>query len=73
VRAVGIDPIYDASSTDANIPISLGIPSVCIGITRGGQGHTVSEWVQIAPIADGLAQLAWLCLAADDWLAARPS
>jgi tripeptide aminopeptidase len=73
VRAVGIDPIYDASSTDANIPISLGIPSVCVGITRGGQGHTVSEWVQIAPIADGLAQLAWLCLAADDWLAARPS
>jgi acetylornithine deacetylase/succinyl-diaminopimelate desuccinylase-like protein len=73
VRAIGIDPIYDASSTDANIPISLGIPSVCVGITRGGQGHTVAEWVQIAPIADGVAQLAWLCLAADEWLAARPS
>ena len=64
VRAIGIEPIFDASSTDANYPISLGIPSVCIGITRGGAGHTVEEFVQIAPVADGLTQLLGLCVAA---------
>jgi di/tripeptidase len=69
LRALGIEPILDASSTDANVPISRGIPAVCVGITRGGQGHTRDEWIQVPPIADGLAQLCALCLAADEQLA----
>ncbi len=43
---VGIEPeLRDETSTDANIPISLGIPAITIG--RGGKEggvHTVSEW-----------------------------
>jgi acetylornithine deacetylase/succinyl-diaminopimelate desuccinylase-like protein len=49
VRAVdahlGIRSHLDCSSTDANVPLSLGLPAVSIG--AGGQGagaHTASEW-----------------------------
>lgn len=64
LRQVGFDPVFDASSTDANIPISLGIPAVCIGITHGGLGHTTGEFIEVPPIATGLAQLGLLTLAA---------
>ena len=52
-----IEPYYTASSTDANIPLSLNIPAICIGITRSERAHTVDEWLEIPPIASGLAQL----------------
>ncbi len=60
LRALGMDPVFEASSTDANIPISLGIPAVCVGISRGSGGHTVNETIEVGPIADGLAQLVLL-------------
>lgn len=45
-RALSIEPeLRDETSTDANIPISLGIPALSIG--RGGKEggvHTTSEW-----------------------------
>ena len=46
--AVGYTPVFhDASSTDANIPISLGIPAVALGRAGdGGDTHTVHEWFQ---------------------------
>jgi di/tripeptidase len=37
VRAIGIEPTLVASSTDSNIPISLGIPAVTI--SRGGKSR----------------------------------
>jgi acetylornithine deacetylase/succinyl-diaminopimelate desuccinylase-like protein len=49
--------IFSASSTDANLPLSLGIPALCLGITRGGLAHTVKEYIDIAPIPYGLKQL----------------
>ena len=33
--------VFSAASTDANLPLSLGIPAVCLGITRGALAHTV--------------------------------
>lgn len=48
---------FTASSTDANLPLSLGIPAVCLGITRGGLAHTIKEYIDIAPIPNGLNQL----------------
>ncbi len=48
---------FSASSTDANLPLSQGIPSLCLGITRGGLAHTVREYIDIAPILPGLRQL----------------
>jgi acetylornithine deacetylase/succinyl-diaminopimelate desuccinylase-like protein len=49
VRAVdghlGIRSHVDCSSTDANIPLSLGIPAIAIGAGGiGGGAHTTSEW-----------------------------
>jgi tripeptide aminopeptidase len=44
-RALGFTPPTGASSTDANIPISLGIPAVTIdGGGRGGSAHSLDEW-----------------------------
>ena len=54
---LGIEPSYAASSTDANIPISLNIPALCIGVTYAGRAHTLEEYIQVPPIADGMAQL----------------
>jgi acetylornithine deacetylase/succinyl-diaminopimelate desuccinylase-like protein len=59
---LGLEPEYGASSTDANIPISLNIPAVCVGVTQVRQMHTLEEWLTIPPIGDGLAQLVRLCL-----------
>src|SRR5579859_5288985 len=49
IRAVdahlGIRSRLDCSSTDANIPLSLGIPAVSIGAGgQGGGAHTLKEW-----------------------------
>jgi tripeptide aminopeptidase len=44
-RALGGTPALGNGSTDANIPISLGVPAVTIG--RGGAGganHSLDEW-----------------------------
>lgn len=54
---LGIEPYYTASSTDANIPLSLNIPAICIGVTHSERAHTIDEWLEIPPIASGLAQL----------------
>jgi acetylornithine deacetylase/succinyl-diaminopimelate desuccinylase-like protein len=64
IRWIGLEPRFVASSTDANIPISLNIPSVCIGITQGVHAHTLDEYLHISPIGDGLAQLVRLSLEA---------
>ena len=41
----GIRSHLDCASTDANIPLSLGIPAVSIGVGgQGGGAHTPSEW-----------------------------
>ncbi len=61
---IGLAPKYQASSTDANIPISLHIPAVCIGITQVARSHTREEFLSVPPIGDGLAQLARLCIEA---------
>ena len=50
-------PIFSASSTDANLPLSQGFPAVCLGITRGGLAHTVKEYIECSPILGGVKQL----------------
>ena len=49
IRAVdtylGIRSHLDCASTDANIPLSLGIPAISIGAGgQGGGAHTPAEW-----------------------------
>jgi tripeptide aminopeptidase len=49
IRAVdahlGIRSHLDCASTDANIPLSLGIPAISVGAGgQGGGAHTSQEW-----------------------------
>ncbi|MBT3391026.1 MAG: M20/M25/M40 family metallo-hydrolase [Chloroflexi bacterium] len=57
LQAQGIQPQFNIGSTDANIPLSRGLPCVCIGLTRGGGAHTVDEYIETAPLQLGLEQL----------------
>jgi acetylornithine deacetylase/succinyl-diaminopimelate desuccinylase-like protein len=59
-------PILEIGSTDANAPLALGIPAVCIGITTGGDAHSLSEYIDIPPLEAGMRQLTLLA-----WLAAN--
>ena len=46
-RLVGRNPELAIASTDANVPISLGIPAIAIGAGgRGGDAHTPGEWFE---------------------------
>lgn len=63
LESMGITPTGDASSTDANIPISRGIPAVCIGLTHGGNVHKESEYIERDPVRLGLYQLLGLIVA----------
>lgn len=46
----GFSAEEETSSTDSNIPISLGIPAVTIGAGgRGGRAHAPDEWIDVEP------------------------
>jgi acetylornithine deacetylase/succinyl-diaminopimelate desuccinylase-like protein len=55
VRAFGLKPAYDISSTDANVPMSLGIPAITIGHGSGERAHALDESVMVDPKADAQA------------------
>lgn len=57
------------SSTDANIPLSRGIPAVCVGVSRGGNAHRLDEWVSTLEMAKGLKHLLLLVGWATEWVA----
>lgn len=49
ITAHGFTPSHVASSTDANIPMSLGIPAIKIGSGgTGGRAHSLEEWIDVA-------------------------
>ncbi|CAG1012705.1 Succinyl-diaminopimelate desuccinylase [Anaerolineales bacterium] len=50
----GLEASLTAGSTDANIPLSRGIPAVVMGVSTGGGAHTLNEFVDIEPIAKGM-------------------
>ncbi len=48
ITAKGFKPELTASSTDANLPMSLGIPAVTIGAGgSGGRAHATDEYIDI--------------------------
>lgn len=50
ISAHGFHPGFETSSTDANIPMSLGIPAIKIGSGgTGGRAHSLEEWIDVAP------------------------
>jgi di/tripeptidase len=62
VQAFGLKPAFSVSSTDSNIPMSMGIPALTIG--RGGPGgrsHSPDEWTDVE--AGGVARSVEVALA----------
>ena len=50
MRTVEKVPIWEIGSTDANIPISLGIPAFAMATqsaNRGGRSHSLDEWTDV--------------------------
>lgn len=64
-RAVGRTPQLATASTDANVPLSLGIPAITIG--GGGDGgdvHTLGEWYDNTEGHRGIARALTIVVAA---------
>jgi tripeptide aminopeptidase len=64
LELLGIEPTLDASSTDANIPISRRIPAICIGVASGGHAHREDEYIDLELVPTGVTQLAMVTLEA---------
>jgi di/tripeptidase len=56
----GLTPAFETGSTDANIPLSRGLPCVVVGLTRGSNAHRPDEYIETAPVEQGLNALAAL-------------
>jgi acetylornithine deacetylase/succinyl-diaminopimelate desuccinylase-like protein len=46
-RSFGFNPSFEIGSTDANVPISMGIPAITIGRGAGGRSHALDEWIDV--------------------------
>jgi acetylornithine deacetylase/succinyl-diaminopimelate desuccinylase-like protein len=57
-REAGLAPAAEiASSTDANIPLALGIPAICVGVGHGEDAHRRTELLREDGIVEGLDAL----------------
>jgi tripeptide aminopeptidase len=64
-RLVGRHPDLALASTDANVPISHGIPAIAIGAGgRGGDAHTHAEWFDNVNGSVGVARALTIVMAA---------
>jgi tripeptide aminopeptidase len=53
----GIQARLEVGSTDASVPLSRGLPAVCVGLTRGTRAHCLDESIELEPLGRGLASL----------------
>jgi len=57
LREQGLEPRLMVGSTDANVPLSRGIPALVLGVTNGAGAHTTGEFIYTKPVERGLSQL----------------
>ena len=63
LRLTGCQQVhYLRGSTDANIPLSLNLDAVCIGLARSANAHRLDEYLDIDLLPSGLQQLLLLTL-----------
>ncbi len=66
-RSVGVDPQLAISSTDANVPMALGIPAITMGAGgEAGQAHTPDEWYRNEAGPEGILRALLTLLAAGE-------
>jgi acetylornithine deacetylase/succinyl-diaminopimelate desuccinylase-like protein len=69
-RHLGLKTEQRLGSTDANIPLSLGIPALSMGAGgEGGGAHTLAEWYSAKDREAGLKRVLLLTLAMEEWAA----
>jgi acetylornithine deacetylase/succinyl-diaminopimelate desuccinylase-like protein len=64
LESVGVRANLAASSSDANVPLSLGLRATTLGTRRGGGAHTLDEWIEPASLPLGLEAALLTILAA---------
>ena len=62
IRVTGKHPEVKPGSTDASLPISLGIPAITLGAYYGGEMHNRDEWIDTDSLKDGLELVSSLVL-----------
>ena len=70
LEIIGYKPTYETGSTDANVLLANGLPTITVGVSYGGNAHRLDEYIETGPISDGIWQLILLTLAAADQVAA---
>jgi len=69
-RHLGLRTKLRLGSTDANIPLSLGVPALSMGAGGdGGGAHTLAEWYSAKDRETGLKRVLLLALAMTEWAA----
>lgn len=63
LKTMGVAGALEIGSTDGNVPLSLAIPTVTIGVTHGGNAHRLDEYMEIAPVQSGIKHIITLALA----------
>jgi acetylornithine deacetylase/succinyl-diaminopimelate desuccinylase-like protein len=56
------------SSTDANIPLSKGIPAITIGCYSGNRSHTLEEYIDINSLKKGIPFVNTTLIAVIEWI-----
>lgn len=57
IQQQGLQPNLTVGSTDANVPLSRGLPAVTVGLSTGYGAHTTNEYIHCSPVNQGLAQV----------------
>lgn len=57
LKEQGIEPKLMIGSTDANVPLSRGLPAVVLGVTNGAGAHTPGEFINTEPVGRGMQHL----------------
>ena len=57
LKEQGVEPKLMIGSTDANLPLSRGLPAVVLGVTNGSGAHTTGEFINTKPVASGMQHL----------------
>lgn len=66
-RAMGVEPLLRSGSTDANVPIGMGIPAATISAKTGEAGHTIRDTVHLDSMIPGIKSLLLTVLVAAGW------
>jgi len=57
LKEQGLAPKLMIGSTDANVPLSRGLPALVLGVTNGAGAHTPGEFINTEPVGRGMLQL----------------